>query len=195
MSVDRLGAILRQAREATGLSQGAVAAAAGVGQPMISLYERQGREPTWTTFVRLIRGAGAVPALRVEPLPPAALTLADLADHLAAADDDRRRRRLVLEFVGRYSATQLDRRRSLIAERPDPTGDRRWDALLGAMGEHLAFHDDIDPPQWCADADRFLAAAWYWVNLPSVRRRALLTTPTAFRRRNVWLDRADLQRT
>jgi len=161
---------------------------------MISVYEHQGREPTWTTFVRLIRAAGAVPALRIEPLPPAALTLADLADHLVATDDARRRRRLVLDFVGRYSDTPLDRRRSLLAELPGPTGDPRWDALLGAIGEHLAFHDEADPPQWCTDAGRFLDAAWYWVDLPSVRRRALLTTPTAFRRRNVWVDRADLER-
>ena len=192
--VEGLGSILRRTRASAGRSQATVAAAAGVGQPMISVYEHQGREPTWTTFRRLIRAAGAVAELRVDPLPPAALTLADLADHLATAEDDSRRRRLVLDFIGRYIQTPPDSRRSLLSEEPNATHDGRWDALLGALAEHLAFHDDIDPPQWCAKPIRFLDAAWYWVDLPSVRRRAVLTAPTSFRRRHIWIDRADLDR-
>ena len=194
MSGDSLGVTLRHAREAAGLSQSAVGEAAGVGQPMVSVYEHERREPTWATFRRLLRAAGAVAEVHVEPLPEDALTLFELAGHLAATDDDRRRRRLVLEFVGRFDNTPHENRRALIVERPEPTGDRRWDALLGALAEHLAFHDAVDPPSWCTDADRFLAAAWYWVDLPSVRRRAAATTSTSFRRRNVWVDRADLDR-
>jgi len=194
MPADRLGALLRQTRSAAGLSQAAVAAAAGVGQPMISVYEREKREPTWTTFRRLLRAAGAAAELRVEPLPALGLTLSELGEHLASTDDDRRRRRLVLDFVGRFADTPTDHRRSLIVERPELVGEPRWDALLGALAEHLAFHEDFDPPHWCTDSDRFLDTAWYWVDLPSVRRRALVTTPASFRRRNVWVDRADLQR-
>lgn len=189
-----LGLALFRARSAAGLSQAAVAARAGVDQSMVSVYERARREPTWATFRRLLRASGAVAEVRIEQLPADGLTLSELADLLAATTDDGRRRRLVLEFVGRFADTAPDGRRGLIVERPAPTGDRRWDALLAALAEHLAFHDAVDAPSWCTDPDRFLDAAWYWVDLPSVRSWTVTATPTSFRRRNVWVDRADLDR-
>jgi transcriptional regulator with XRE-family HTH domain len=189
-----LGATLRRARSTAGLSQAAVAATAGVDQSMISVYEHERRDPTWDTFRRLLMATGAVAEVRVDTLPDTALTLVQLAEQLAATGDNRRRRRLVLEFVGRFMSAPHEHRRSLVAERPVSTGDKRWDALLGALAEHLAFHEAIDAPAWCTDNDRFLESAWYFVDLPSVRRRAFAATPTSFRRRNVWLDRADLER-
>jgi len=161
---------------------------------MVSVYEHERRQPTWATFVRILRAAGAIAAVVVEPIRADAFTLSELADHLSASLDDRRRRRLVLEFIGRYSNTPPEHRRALILEHPALTGDERWDALVGALAEHLAFHDAVDRPSWCTDDDRFLDAAWYWVDLPSVRRSATTNAPTAFRRRNVWIDRADLER-
>jgi transcriptional regulator with XRE-family HTH domain len=194
MPPETLGASLRKARLTAGLSQHAVADRAAVSQPMVSVYEHEGRDPTWATFTRLLRAAGAVAAIVVETLPSDAFSLSDLAEHLSAAEDDRRRRRLVLDFIGRYFNTPPEHRRALILEPPAPTGDTRWDALVGALAEHLAFHDAVDRPSWCTEDDRFLDAAWYWVDLPSVRRSATATAPTAFRRRNVWIDRADLER-
>jgi transcriptional regulator with XRE-family HTH domain len=194
MTKNALGAALGRARSRSGLSQAMVAVAAGVSQPMVSVYEHERREPTWATFTRLLRAAGAVADVSIETLPERALTLADLAEHLRLSKDDRRRRRLALEFVGRFADTPRDRRRSLVLERPGPSGDPRWDALLGGLAEHLAFHDAVDPPSWCSDDDRFLDAAWFWVDLPSVRRSAMITTPTSLRRRNVWINRADLDR-
>ena len=185
---------LRRARVDKGLSQAALAHRAGVDQPMVSAYERARRDPSWKTFDRLIRGAGAVTELRVEPLADTAFTLADLGRHLAGGTDDRRRRRLVLDFVGRFWDTPPHQRRALLVDQPAPTGERPWDALVGAIAEHLAFHEAVDPPEWCTEPDRFLDRPWYWVDLPSVRRRALTGAPTAFRRRNVWVNRIDLER-
>jgi len=161
---------------------------------MVSAYEHARRAPTWTTFERLVGGAGAVAEIRVEPLAENAFTVAGLGGHVAASRDDHRRRRLVLEFLAQFATTPEFQRRALLVSRPEPTGERPWDALLGAIAEHLAFHDAVDPPGWCVEAGRFLDRPWYWVDLPSVRRRALTGAPTAFRRRNVWVDRIDLQR-
>lgn len=161
---------------------------------MVSAYEHARRSPSWTTFERLVGGAGAVAELRVEPLPDNAFTVARLGDLVAIAANDRRRRRLVLEFLGRFAATPAHQRRALLVPRPEPTGETPWDALLGGIAEHLAFHDAVDPPDWCAEPGRFLDRPWYWVDLPSVRRRTLTGAPTAFRRRNVWVDRIDLER-
>lgn len=194
MSQGAAAVALKRARTERGLSQAALARRAGVDQPMISAYERERRDPTWGTFDRLIRAAGAVAELRVEPLAETAFTIADLGRHLARADDDGRRRRLALEFVGRFWDTPTNERRGLVVDRPAPTGDRPWDALLGAVTEHLAFHEAVEAPPWCSEPDRFLDRPWYWVDLPSVRRRVLTGAPTAFRRRNVWVDRVDLER-
>jgi hypothetical protein len=161
---------------------------------MVSAYEHARRAPSWTTFERLVGGAGAVAELRVEPLPDNAFTIARLGELLAAAGNDSRRRRLVLEFFGRFASTPPHQRRALFVDRPEPTGERPWDAMLGAIAEHLAFHDAVDPPEWCVEPNRFLDRPWYWVDLPLVRRRTLTGAPTAFRRRNVWVDRIDLER-
>lgn len=189
-----LGAELREARLSAGLTQATVGAGAGVDQSMISAYEHDHREPTWPTFRHLLRAAGSVAELRVLPLPRVAVRLADVADSIRATTDKSRRQRLVLDFITRYTQTDAVDRRSLVVDPPAATGDRRWDALLAAIAEHVAFEDAFDAPSWCTAENRFLDSAWYWVDLPSVRRRALVTAPTAFRRRNVWIDRSDLDR-
>jgi transcriptional regulator with XRE-family HTH domain len=176
------------------LTQAAVGAAAGVDQSMVSAYEHDRREPTWSTFRHLLSAAGSVADLRVAPMPRAAFPLSELTDSICAASDPTRRRRLVLDFITRYNATDLIARRALVLDPPASTGDQRWDALLAAIAEHVAFEDAFDAPTWCATPERFLDAAWFWVDLPSVRRRALISAPTAFRRRNVWVDRSDLDR-
>lgn len=192
----RLGLALREARAVAGLRQDDVAVRAEIDQSMVSLYERGRREPTWPTFVRLLAAADATAEARVVQLPGegARLTVVGLAEYVREARSDSRRRRLVLDFVGRYAASEPVRRVALLLAPPGPAGDQRWDALLGALAEHLAFHDATDAPNWCAERHRFLDRPWFWVDLASVRRRALVGAPTAFRRRNVWVERSDLER-
>ena len=81
-----------------------------------------------------------------------------------------------------------------IADEPAATGDNRLDALFGALAEHVAFHRDIDAPTWCDGPTRFLREAWFPVDLPSVRVRALVSSPASFWRRGVYIDRSDLDR-
>ncbi|MGQ0626276.1 MAG: helix-turn-helix domain-containing protein [Sporichthyaceae bacterium] len=191
-----LARALRSARSEAELRQREVAVRAEIDQPMVSLYERGRREPTWPTFVRLLSACGAAADVRVVALPtdPSSLSIAQLSNHLANQGTDAQRRRLVLDFVGRYADADPARRTALLLTRPAALDDPQWEALLGALAEHLAFHDAVDPPMWCTEPRRFLDHPWFWVDLPSVRRRALTGAPTAFRRRNVWVDRSDLQR-
>jgi hypothetical protein len=144
----------------------------------------------------LLSATGATAEVRVRELPAGtgALSLAELATHLRQTRTEPGRRRLVLDFLGRYADSDAARRAALLLSQPSAAGDPRWDALLGALAEHLAFHDAVDAPDWCTEPDRFLDHPWFWVDLPSVRRRARTGAPTAFRRRNVWIDRADLER-
>ena len=52
------GAVLRQARNAAGLTQREVAARAGVQQSVVSAYESGGREPSLATLSSLVEACG-----------------------------------------------------------------------------------------------------------------------------------------
>jgi len=52
------GALLRQARQAAGLTQREVAARAGVQQSVVSAYESGGREPSLATLSSLVEACG-----------------------------------------------------------------------------------------------------------------------------------------
>src|SRR4051812_47777650 len=72
------------------------------------------------------------------PPPRARLsqTLAAVVGRVRAGEDFRH---VVREFLDEFALRSDDRSRAdAIAERPDPTGDPRHDAYLGALGEHLA---------------------------------------------------------
>ncbi|MDP9405707.1 MAG: hypothetical protein M3O86_03775, partial [Actinomycetota bacterium] len=80
----------------------------------------------------------------------------------------------------------------LIADEPPPVA-ARWDALLAALAEHLAFHRRLRCPPWTQQGQRFLSTAWFLSELPAARTAALETSPASFRRRLIFLDRGDLE--
>lgn len=63
------GDVLRRAREQAGLSQRAVAAAAGVRQPLISRIESGREQPALTTLVTLVEACGYRLRIDIEPQP------------------------------------------------------------------------------------------------------------------------------
>ncbi len=123
------------------------------------------------------------------------MTVDDLARSLAAADSERARRRLVLEFVEEYRFEPAEHKQALLAERPGTTGDACYDAFLGALAEHLAYHDGLPVPEWTYDPERFLDTWWFPVDLPSVRADAIVHSPCAFRIRGVFIGTGALDRT
>jgi transcriptional regulator with XRE-family HTH domain len=74
--------LLQLARLKSGLSQGRVADLAGVPATMISAYERDKRQPTLPTLLRLLNAAGF--DLRMQLVP-----LADHENVLTSAEDKR----------------------------------------------------------------------------------------------------------
>lgn len=56
--MDSLGALVRDARLAAGLSQRAMAQRAGTSQPAIARYERGVATPSWETLQRLLAACG-----------------------------------------------------------------------------------------------------------------------------------------
>lgn len=65
---------------------------------------------------------------------------------------------------------------------------------MAALAEHLAFHDELEVPDWAYEDDRFLEQWWFPVELLSVRAEALVHSPGAFRIRGIFIGLGALDR-
>ena len=81
-----------------------------------------------------------------------------------------------------------------VAEPPAPTGDRRYDAYLGALAEHLAALHHLERPPWVCEPPRFLDRFWFVSEVKGFRAIAVVESPAAFRRRGVFVSAGSLQR-
>ena len=127
--------------------------------------------------------------------PPAArltATLAGLAARVRGGEDFRFATR---EFLDEFALRADDASRTrAIEDRPDPTGDARYDAYLGALAEHLAAAHGLERPSWSVDPDRFLTRFWFVSDVPGFRAVSIAQAPAAFRRRGVFIPERSLQR-
>jgi hypothetical protein len=94
---------------------------------------------------------------------------------------------------GFYAAPPADRQGMLDPE-PDLTRDAVTDALVGAIGEHLAQRWGLLTPAWVADPARFLRTPWYATRLQDLHPRLTVESPLAFRRRMLFVEREPLNR-
>jgi hypothetical protein len=104
-------------------------------------------------------------------------------------------RHAVREFLDEFALLADDRARMrAIAERPSPTGDRRHDAYLGALAEHLAAVHSLQRPSWSLEPQRFLDRFWFVSRERGFRAVAIAQAPAAFRRRGVFIPERSLHR-
>jgi hypothetical protein len=122
------------------------------------------------------------------------VTIRDVANQIAAslrADDQERglaeARRLAFWFVEVFDSSTLADRQALVAERPDTTGDARFDAMLAAIAEHLCTKASIPLPDWADEPSRFLDIWWFVSGLRSLHAEALVHSPISFARRGVFI--------
>jgi hypothetical protein len=101
----------------------------------------------------------------------------------------------VREFLDEFALRgDAESRAEAIAERPGPAGDRRHDAYLGALAEHLAAVHDLGRPAWSIEPERFLDRFWFVSEVPGFRATAIAQAPAAFRRRGVFIPERSLHR-
>jgi transcriptional regulator with XRE-family HTH domain len=86
--------LLQLARLKAGLSQGRLADLAGVPATMISAYERDKRQPTLPTLLRLLRAAGFDLRMQLVPLDDHDDVLANLEDKRPPDERSRRDRQI-----------------------------------------------------------------------------------------------------
>lgn len=120
------------------------------------------------------------------------LTLAQVAEHVRAGADFRECVRDFLDdlaFAG-DDEDVVDR----VAQEPFTLPDRRYDAYLAALAEHLCSERGRPAPDWALHPRRFLDTFW----LPRTRAFTAFTlvrSPAAFRRRGIFVgDLSSLRR-
>lgn len=86
--------MLQLARLKTGMSQRELAERAGVPATMISAYERDKRQPTLETLLRLLRAAGFELRMQLEPYDPHDDVLASLEATRSPRERARRDREM-----------------------------------------------------------------------------------------------------
>jgi hypothetical protein len=77
---------------------------------------------------------------------------------------------------------------------PRSTGDRRVDAAFAAMAEHLARRDGWMVPSWARLPEREAWPWWFVTDLRGLHPRALVESPSSFRRRGVFITSGALDR-
>lgn len=128
--------------------------------------------------------------------PPAAERLTQtLAGVAARVREGEEFSYAVREFLDEFSLRGDDRSLAeAIADRPEPTGDVRYDAYLGALAEHLALAHGLGRPAWSTEPGRFLDRFWFVSEVPGFRAVSIAQAPAAFRRRGVFVPERSLHR-
>jgi hypothetical protein len=94
----------------------------------------------------------------------------------------------VLHHQGVQAAAQM------WAGTPRPTGDVRVDAAFAAMAEYLARRDGWAVPLWARLPEREAWPWWFVTDLRGLHARALVESPSSFRRRGVFITSGALER-
>jgi transcriptional regulator with XRE-family HTH domain len=184
-----LGAVvLREAREAAGLSVRGLAASAGVAYSTIARIESGRLDPTTGMLDRLLEAAGCrleLSAVRV-PVPRLAdLTDAWGVDPLGQDRPDWTRLRSLLDHLAEHPH-QVG---VALAPPPPPSGSEFMDALLAGIAEKLCDDAGVPRPGW---ARRVPGVAMPWISpgTPRMQSAARAGTPPQLAARNIFV-RAD----
>ncbi len=152
--MDTPGALLREARRRSGLSQSELATRAGVTQSVVSEYEAGKRQPSVPTLARLVAATGYELTLGLEQSGPVVRGLPDtpLGRRL------RQHRRALLEVAQRAGASNLrvfgsvargedgpDSDVDLLVDLPENTSLFALLALEGALERILKVNVDLAP--------------------------------------------------
>lgn len=100
------------------------------------------------------------------------------------------------EFLDEFYLADNAKRQSMIEQEPMLLDDRKLNAYIGAIGEHLADRWHLDhPPRWVGQPERFLDWPWFPDGKSEKLRMILLMeSPIAFRRRDIYTEAEPLRR-
>ena len=183
------GRLLRQVRRARAMSQRGLAAVTAEYQSSIADFERGKHDPGVDRLDRILAPLG----YRIAVLPTRRPTVADAADTIydwvRQGDNDRVFRALIQlndDLAAEHGALRV----ALATASPASVGDRRVDAFIAALVEHLLNAEELPIPPWTSEPARYLDEAWVVDEFAPDEIEAI--TPDSFRRHNVLIDPSEL---
>ena len=121
----------------------------------------------------------------------AQFSLREIAEQMTDEPRYKHRLKLVFEFFRGVGDPEADLTQ-LIAQEPPPVGDVRFDAILAASAEYVAYHHDLTVPEWATDDGRTLDFGWFIPEYQQARRWAMVYSPAAFKARGIYIEERDL---
>ena len=109
----------------------------------------------------------------------------------ALGDMDGFLREFLDEF---YVESEAGEREAMLREEPPLLANAQVNAYLAAVAEHLAFRERFVVPDWALREERFLRRAFFPCGLESLKATLLVESPTAFRRRMIFVGADPLYR-
>jgi len=101
----------------------------------------------------------------------------------------------IREFLDEfYGLSDPSAKLRAIADEPPLIDHPTANAYLAAVAEHLSLTNSIDPPAWTQHEVRFLKRPFFPANLDSLKALCIKESPTAFRRRMIFVDAQPLSR-
>jgi len=97
------------------------------------------------------------------------------------------------ELLDEYYASGPEGRRRMIEEEPEALSEVE-NAYLAAVAEHLAYHSGLQPPEWVFSEKRFLKQPFFAARVEGLNPLLLKESPTAFRRRMIFVSGNALSR-
>ena len=120
-----------------------------------------------------------------------------LADAVATVMDGRGDFAVLLdEFLNVfYTETDSAARQRMIDDEPGATGDKRRDAYIGAVSEHLARRWSLAIPAWSMQPWRCVDEPWFVGSMGiALSGLFLVESPLAFRHRRIFTEAEPLRR-
>lgn len=186
-------ALIREARQAAGMTQMELASRAGTTQPAVAAYESGARAPGLATLERLLDACDYDVEVRAHPrVRRGAASLAELARTISGDLEQGQERdalRLLFGFADDFRGSSRAGRLALIREEPPSTGDARFDAALAGIAELFAIEGALVAPAWVNDPKRFVEPWWFVASRPEFDAYTLANTPAVLTRHGVFMAR------
>jgi transcriptional regulator with XRE-family HTH domain len=186
-------ALIRDARQAAGLTQLELASRAGTAQPAVAAYESGARAPSLATLERLLDACEYDVEVRANPrMRRGASSLAELAQTIAGDLEQGQERdalRLLFGFADDFRGSSRAGRVALLRDEPPPTGDAGFDAALAGVAELFAIEGALVAPAWVNDPERFVEPWWFVASRREFHAYTLANTPAVLARHGVFMAR------
>jgi transcriptional regulator with XRE-family HTH domain len=189
----KLTTLIRDARQAAGITQLELADRAGTAQPAVAAYESGGKTPNLGTLERLLGACEHDLEVLAHPrVRRGAASLAELSQTIEEdlkQDQEADALRLLFGFADDFRGSARPGRIALLRDEPSDTGDARFDAALAGVAEFFAAESAIPAPAWVNASGRFVEPWWFVASRPAFHAYTLANTPAVFARHGVFIAR------